>query len=180
MKSITSLCLFLFSLNAFSQIQDIEYVDFIKWTSQYNDQYSAIIVADDFVEKEVGNAIVRVKYTKDGITKLVEYSSTVEKDILEDSFDIFIMGGETAQFIKSSGSYTPDNFIFNFDFDGNLIIAHQADHSELEKGEDEAYLAEVELLPIEDADHQRELIKEFFTTSDTLYRDLMTYAAQFD
>lgn len=179
MKTIISLCIFLFSLNAFSQVQSIEYVDFVKWTSQNNIQYSAIIVADDFVEKEVGNAIVRVKYTMDGITKIVEFPSTVEKDILENSLDVFIMGGETAQFIKSSGSYTPDNFIFNFDFDGNLIDAFQADHTELDKGDD-AYLAEVEILSVRDADHQRELIKEFFTASDSMYRDLMTFAAQFD
>ncbi len=179
MKSIISLCIFLFSLNAFSQIQNIEYVDFIKWTSQENIQYSAIIVADDFVENESGNAIVRVKYTMNGITKLVEYNSSVEKDILEDSIDVFIMGGETAQFIKSSGSYTPDNFIFNFDFEGYLNDAFQADHNELEKGED-AYLSEVEMLYIEDGNHQRELIKEFFTSSDSLFRDLMSYAAQFD
>ncbi len=179
MKSIISLCIFLFSINAISQIQNIEYVDFVKWTSQDNIQYSAIIVADDFVEKEYGNAIVRVKYTMNGITKLVEFNSSVEKDILEDSIDIFIMGGETAQFIKSSGSYTPDNFIFNFDFEGNLVDAFQADHNELEKGED-AYLSEIELILIEDANHQRELMKEFFTSSDSLYRDLMSYASQFD
>ncbi len=179
MKSIISLCIFLFSINAISQIQSIEYVDFVKWTSQDNIQYSAIIVADDFVEKEYGNAVVRVKYTMNGITKLVEFNSSVEKDILEDSIDIFIMGGETAQFIKSSGSYTPDNFIFNFDFEGNLVDAFQADHNELEKGED-AYLSEIELILIEDANHQRELMKEFFTSSDSLYRDLMSYASQFD
>src|SRR5690606_25063455 len=139
MKSILSLCIFLFSLNAFSQIQDIEYVFFINWTSQDNVQYSAIIVADDFAAKESGNAIVRVKYTMDGITKLVEYASKVEKDMLEDSFDIYIMGDETARFIKSNGSYTPDNFIFNFDFYGNQLSAHQADHNELAKSEEEAY-----------------------------------------
>ncbi len=164
---------------SFSQIQNIEYVDFYTWTGADKVSYKVIIVSEDFAEIEDAKSVVRVKYNLEGNSKIVEFISDVSYDINEGLVEIYFLGGETAKFIQNSGSYTPDNFVFTFDFEGNLIDAFQADHNELKKGDD-THFADMEAISVESSNHLRESIQEFFSSSDSLYRDLMTYASQFD
>lgn len=174
---LISLLTFLASFT-FAQL-NISYVDFYSWTSEDNVQYTTMIVSEEFLETGSSKSIVRVKYAMDGLTKIAEFDAIISYETQYESFDVMIMGDETASFIKGSGSYTPDNFILSFDFEGNFLDGYQADHNELDKG-DEVYLAEMSPIMVEDANNMRELMKEFYTSSDSLYRDLMTYAAQFD
>lgn len=162
----------------FAQL-NISYVDFYSWTSQDNVQYTTMIISEEFMETGSSESVVRVKYTIDGLTKIAEFGAVTSYEFLDDTFDVMIMGDETATFVKGSGSYTPDNFILSFDLEGNFLDAYQADHNELDRGED-AYLAEMSPISLQDSNHMRELMKEFYTSSDSLYRDLMTYAAQYD
>lgn len=174
---LLSLFTFLTSFT-FAQI-NLFHVEFYTWTSQDNVQYSTIILMEDFTEMNDSKAVARVKYTMEGLTKMVEFSAESTYNIEDDIIDVMIMADETASFVKGSGSYTPDNFILTFDLAGDLLSAFQADHTELTKGEN-AHLAEMSPIIVNDANHLRDLIKEFYTSSDSLYRDLMTYAAQYD
>ena len=174
---LLSLFTFLTSFT-FAQLT-VSYVEFYSWTSNDNVQYTTMFVLDDYTEDGMSDALIRVKYTMGGLTKIAEFTATALYEVQEDSLDMLVRGDETASFVKGSGSYTPDNFILTFDLDGNFIDAFQADHNELARGED-AYLASMNPVYPEDSDHLRNLIKEFYTSSDTLYRDLMTYASQFD
>ena len=179
MKTLYFIAFALLSCFSFSQVKDISFIEFMNWTSQNNIQYTAMVTTEDIVEQDVATATIRVKYTMNGITKVVEFAATVEKEVSDHMIELFVMGGDTAQFVKGSGNYTPDNFILSFDYEGTFMEGFQMDHNELEKGDD-AYISDVTLIPINDANHFRELIKEFYTSSDPFYRDLMLFVAQYD
>lgn len=171
--------LFTFLTSLTSAQLTVSYVDFYSWTSEANVQYTTMIIMEEITESNDSKALVRVKYTMGGLTKIAEFGAKTTYEVEEGDFTLMVMGDETASFVKGSGSYTPDNFIFSFDFDGNFINGYQADHKELDKG-DNAHLASMDIVIANDSNHLRDLIKEFYTSSDTLYRELMTYAAQYD
>lgn len=180
MKSLLSILFCTFSLTTFSQISDVAYVDFYKWTGSSDGiNYTAMIVSEDFLTVSDPVSVVRVKYTVDGITKIAEFNASLTYETFDEFVDVYYMGDESASFIKGSGGYTPDNFMVTYDYEGAYLEGYQADHDELAKGDD-AVVADLTSIFVADADHFRELIKEFYTSSDELYRPLMQYAANFD
>jgi hypothetical protein len=182
-----------------AQSGSIQSVDFYSWVGA-NDQVvyeMALVVflptSEDmmYLEENKYDGIVRVKYSVEGVEKLVEYKSMVDFSIkLNDSemrneesvlYTVIIDGYGVSKFIKGSGSYTPDNFmIYGVIINQNekTIGAHQIDDSEIFNSNLKPSI--LNLNPILTADDGRSKIKEMFSTNDAVYRDLMLFMARFD
>lgn len=181
MKLFFSITFLTFLTFCNAQATKVDIVDFYYWTAADGQKYEVMIVTEDFSTQETTPATIRVKYPRGNDYNIVEYYSSLSYDIDEDSnMLIYLMAESEASFIKGVGSYSPDNFVMSFDVDGNLISGLQADNTELDKADGETVYADVYLTEYGDADNMRSLIKGFYDSSDTLYRDLMNYTAQFD
>ncbi|MBA5629306.1 hypothetical protein [Moheibacter lacus] len=177
MKTTLSLIFTLFFFVAQAQLEKVEMIDFYKWSNQ-DVHYNTVVVSENFIEAGEGLATVRVKYNLDGLTKMVEFDALASFESYDQYFELYFMGGDDAAFITGSGSYTPDNFLLTYDWDGNYLSGVTADHNALEQ--ENVEFSDLDQIMVRDANHLRELIKEFYSSNDPIYRDLMVYASQFD
>lgn len=182
MKILLSLFLLTSFTICSAQAKSVDIVDFYSWTASDGKKYEVMIVTENFSDKVETPATIRVRYDRGtGNYNVVEYYSSLMYEYDEDSnLLIYLMADSEASFIKGAGSYSPDNFVMSFDSNGYLITGLQADNNELDKADGETVYADLYLIEYGDADNMRTLIKNFYTSSDPLYRDLMAYAAQYD
>ena len=182
-KILTATLLVFFSiLNA--QLKKVEIVDFYHWNADDGIHYELMLITENLkkIDQKVP-AVIRVKYSLNGgvSTKLVEYKATALIEIDSKNFEelIFYIDAEkTAKILQGENGYTPDNFVLHYNINGDYIMGYQADHSAM--AESEVSYAKVFKTNYNNSDELRSLIKLYYTSSDPLYRDLMTYAAQFD
>ena len=185
MKTLLSLALFLSFALFQAQMKQVGIVDFYNWTANDGLHYQFIVASEKQADLNVEKpAVVRVRYSSDGGVsyKIVEFNATLRFMTDKKSTDnlvAYLNAGETARMIQGAATgYIPDNFIMYYSKSGNFIKGYQADHTEMAKSEVE--YAKVFLTPSDSADHMRNLIRLFYTSTDPLYRDLMTYTSQFD
>ncbi len=164
------------------QATKVDIVDFYSWTASDKNKYEVMIVSEDFSDKEETPATIRVRYPRgNGNYNIVEFYSSLYYEFDEDSnMIIYLMAESEASFIQGVGTYSPDNFVLSFDAKGYLISGLQADNNELDKPEGQTVYADVYLVEYGDASNMRALIKNFYNSSDPMYRDLMNYTAQYD
>ncbi len=179
MKTLLNFLFITISTFSFAQIDEVKYIDFYEWTGQDGKKYTTILISNDILNSSSPRGVARVKYVSEGVTKIVEFNMIIGFERYEYNIEFIFGGDETAISIKGNSNYTPDNFLITYAYDGSYISGFQADHNELTKGE-EGQLAVLYPIYIDDANHLRDLIKEFYSATDSLYRDLMKYAADFD
>lgn len=182
MKVFSSIILLALWSLCYGQAEKVDIVDFYQWTAADGNKYEVMIITEDFVEDGETPATIRVKYPRgNGSYNIVEFYSSLYYEFDEDSnMLIYLMANSEASFIQGVGSYSPDNFVMKFDSAGYLLSGLQADNNELEKPDDETVYADLSLINYGDSENLRSLIRGFYNSSDPLYRDLMTYTAQYD
>ncbi len=184
MKTLLSLILVLFFSQFQSQLKKVDIADFYNWTANNGTHYQFILLSENLAKLDTAiPAVIRVRYSTDGgVTyKTAEFDANLTLNQDKKSAGdlvIHINAGKTARIIQGDGGYTPDNFILYYDKDGNFLRGYQADHTELAKSNVE--YAKVFHTAAPTADQMRSLIRLFYKSSDALYRDLMTFAAQYD
>ncbi|TXF79377.1 hypothetical protein [Chryseobacterium sp.] len=184
MKTFLSIVLFLFLTPFQAQLKNIEIVDFYHWTANDGIYYEFMVAAEQRTGATTNPAVIRVKYSTDGgvSTKIASFDATLRWEHDKTDTDImiaYIDAAETAKIIQGTGGYTPDNFILYYNISNESFVrGYQADHTELAKSSVE--YAKVFPTNYSTSDDLRSLIRIFYTSSDPLYRDLMTYAAKFD
>ncbi|MBW8362283.1 MAG: hypothetical protein K0M56_08880 [Kaistella sp.] len=183
MKTLLSLVLFLFLTPFQAQLKNIEIVDFYHWTANDGIYYEFMVAAEQSAATK-NPAVIRVRYSTDGGVsyKIVSFDATLrwERDKTDEDIMIaYFDAAATAKILKGTGGYTPDNFILYYDVSNESFVrGYQADHTEMAKSDVD--YAKVFPTNYSNSDDLRNLIRLFYTSSDPLYRDLMTYTAKFD
>jgi hypothetical protein len=181
MKVLSSILLItLFSICS-AQATKVDIVDFYKWNGASGNKYEVMIVTEDFRDEGATPATLRVRYPRgNGSYNIVEFYSDLYYEFDEDSnMLIYLMAVGEASYIQGAGTYSPDNFVMKFDAAGYLLSGLQADNNELEKPEDQTEYADLSLIEYGDSENLKSLIRNFYNSSDPLYRELMAYADKF-
>src|SRR5690606_657221 len=124
---------------SFAQQINVDIVDFYKWTAQDGTNYEMIIVSEDFDDTGYANGVIRVRYSMNGVYKVVQFKCLLMGEIDEDGYWMVtvVANDDNFEFIQGQGSYSPDNFVLSFDQEGYFVAGSQADNNELAKPEGE-------------------------------------------
>ncbi|WP_100612118.1 hypothetical protein [Confluentibacter lentus] len=183
-----------------AQNKEVYSLEFHSWigATDNNHYEMALIVLqlDPYYLGELDNtgefdAQVRVKYTVEGVEKIVEFNAHVKASYLDNQNDkqvqnsnfysMIVDGYPPVKLIKGDGGYIPDNFVFSGVIKDNLTYPISAFHID-DAGflEENIRYALVNTDYFKTADEGRAKIKKFFSPADAMYRELMLYIANFD